>query len=107
MADFTLSKFPFKGKHRDPSSLTGNIVYAVFVLFCFWVGAQVLTLLAHAPGIYEQLMQLQMQESGRPHIEIGLGVGTIFGLIPFLVGGLILGTISAVLHWRQRHHKDD
>ena len=61
MADFTLSKSLFKGKHRDTSSLPGNIAYAVFVLFCFWAGAQVLNLLAHAPGIYEQLMQLQMQ----------------------------------------------
>ena len=32
MADFTLSKSLFKGKHRDPSSLPGNIAYAVFVL---------------------------------------------------------------------------
>ena len=38
MADFTLSKSLFKGKHRDPSSLPGNIAYAVFVLFCFWGG---------------------------------------------------------------------
>lgn len=72
MADFTLSKSLFKGKHRDPSSLPGNIAYAVFVLFCFWAGAQILNLLAHAPGIYEQLMQLQMQETGRPRVEIGL-----------------------------------
>jgi hypothetical protein len=42
------------------------------VLFCFWAGAQILNLLAHAPGIYEQLMQLQMQETGRPRVEIGL-----------------------------------
>ena len=60
MADFTLSKSLFKGKHRDPSSLPGNIAYAVFVLFCFWAGAQILNLLAHAPGIYEDLMLLQM-----------------------------------------------
>ena len=65
MADFTLSKSLFKGKHRDPSSLPGNIAYAVFVLFCFWAGAQILNLLAHAPGIYEQLMQLQMQQQLR------------------------------------------
>ncbi|HGN9370549.1 TPA: YaiY family protein [Citrobacter pasteurii] len=107
MADFTLSKSLFKGKHRDPSSLTGNIAYAVFVLFCFWAGAQVLNLLAHAPGIYEELMQLQMQETGRPRVEIGLGVGTLFGLIPFLTGCLILGVIAAVVRWRHRHHNDD
>ncbi|CDL37483.1 Putative inner membrane protein [Citrobacter freundii] len=69
MADFTLSKSLFKGKHRDPSSLPGNIAYAVFVLFCFWAGAQILNLLAHAPGIYEQLMQLQMQETGARELK--------------------------------------
>lgn len=106
MADFTLSKSLFKGKHRDPSSLPGNIAYAVFVLFCFWAGAQILNLLAHAPGIYEELMQLQMQETGRPRVEIGLGVGTLFGLI-LLVGSLILGAIAAIMRWRHRHHKDD
>ncbi|SQB21733.1 Inner membrane protein yaiY [Citrobacter koseri] len=64
MADFTLSKSLFSGKHRDTSSTPGNIAYAVFVLFCFWAGAQILNLLVHAPGVYEHLMQ--MQETGRP-----------------------------------------
>ena len=107
MADFTLSKSLFKGKHRDPSSLPGNIAYAVFVLFCFWAGAQILNLLAHAPGIYELLMQLQMHAPGRPRVEIGLGVGTLFGLVPFLAGSLILGAIAAFARWRRRHHNDD
>ncbi|MDI5025274.1 YaiY family protein, partial [Salmonella enterica subsp. enterica serovar Montevideo] len=31
-------------------------------------------------------------------------VGTIFGLVPFLVGSLIFGVIAAFLHWRHRHH---
>lgn len=107
MADFTLSKSLFKGKLQDTTSAPGNVAYALFVLFCFWVGAQIITLLAHAPGIYEQLMQLQMQEPGRPQIEIGLGVGTIFGLIPFLAGSLILGIIGGVMRWRHRHHNAD
>ena len=51
-------------------------------LCCFALaGAQLLNLLVHAPGVYERLMQVQ--ETGRPRVEIGLGVGTIFGLIPF------------------------
>ncbi len=87
MADFTLSKSLFSGKYRNASSTPGNIAYALFVLFCFWAGAQLLNLLVHAPGAYERLMQVQ--ETGRPRVEIGLGVGTIFGLIPFLVGCLI------------------
>ena len=38
MADFTLSKSLFSGKHRDTSSTPGNIAYAVFVLFAFGQG---------------------------------------------------------------------
>ena len=76
MADFTLSKSLFSGKYRNASSTPGNIAYALFVLFCFWAGAQLLNLLVHAPGVYERLMQVQ--ETGRPRVEIGLGVGTIF-----------------------------
>src|SRR5699024_12259335 len=79
MADFTLSKSLFSGKYRNASSTPGNIAYALFVLFCFWAGAQLLNLLVHAPGVYERLMQVQ--ETGRPRVEIGLGVGTIFGQI--------------------------
>lgn len=64
MADFTLSKSLFSGKYRNASSTPGNIAYALFVLFCFWAGAQLLNLLVHAPGVYERLMQVQ--ETGRP-----------------------------------------
>ena len=54
MADFTLSKSLFSGKYRNASSTPGNIAYALFVLFCFWAGAQLLNLLVHAPGVYEK-----------------------------------------------------
>ncbi|OAT47754.1 putative inner membrane protein [Kluyvera georgiana ATCC 51603] len=54
----------------------------------------------HAPGIYEHLMQIQ--DSGRPRVEIGLGVSTLFGLVPFLAGCAILGVVSLVR--RLRHH---
>lgn len=50
MADFTLSKSLFSGKYRNASSTHGNIAYALFVLFCFWAGAQLLNLLVHAPA---------------------------------------------------------
>ncbi|VYT87455.1 Inner membrane protein YaiY [Metakosakonia massiliensis] len=100
MAGFTLSK-PFSGKKTRDASTPGNIAYAVFVLLCFWAGAQLLNLLVHTPGVYEQVMQIQ--DANRPHVEMGLGVGTIFGLVPFLVGSAILGFIALVLRWR-RHH---
>lgn len=77
----------------------GNIAYALFVLFCFWAGAQLLNLLVHAPGVYERLMQVR--ETGRPRVEIGLGVGTIFGLIRF--SRLPHFAVVALwLHWRHR-----
>lgn len=50
MTDFTLSKSLFSGKHRETSSTPGNIAYAIFVLFCFWAGAQLLNLLVPCAG---------------------------------------------------------
>lgn len=104
MADFTLSKSLFSGKYRNASSTPGNIAYALFVLFCFWAGAQLLNLLVHAPGVYERLMQVQ--ETGRPRVEIGLGVGTIFGLIPFLVGCLIFRLAGLSLGLAQEEYEE-
>jgi hypothetical protein len=63
MADFTLSKPIFGGK-QPKTSTAGNIAYALFVLFCFWAGSQLLNMLVHAPGVYEHLMQVQ--DNGRP-----------------------------------------
>ncbi|HDS9360102.1 TPA: DUF2755 family protein [Enterobacter cancerogenus] len=98
MADFTMSKPIFGGKHPKTST-AGNIAYALFVLFCFWAGSQLLNVLVHAPGVYEHLMQVQ--DSGRPRVEIGLGVSTVFGLIPFLFGCAVLGAIALVLRFRR------
>ncbi|MEX9254524.1 DUF2755 family protein [Pseudenterobacter timonensis] len=97
MADFTLSKPIFGGKHPRTSA-PGNIAYALFVLFCFWAGSQLLNVLVHSPGVYEHLMQVQ--DTGRPHVEIGFGVSTIFGLVPFLTGCAILGVVALLLRWR-------
>ena len=102
MADFTLAKPIFGGK-RSKTSAPGNIAYALFVLFCFWAGSQLLNILVHAPGVYEHLMQVQ--DSGRPHVDIGLGVSTIFGVIPFLIGCVILGVVALVLRWRRYHSR--
>ncbi len=74
MADFTLSKSLFSGKYRNASQCLFNA--------------------------RKRLMQVQ--ETGRPRVEIGLGVGTIFGLIPFLVGCLIFAVVALWLHWRHR-----
>lgn len=98
MADFTLSKPLFSGKGKG-SSLRGNIGYALFVLFCFWAGAQLLTLLVHAPGVFEHLMQVQ--DNGRPRVEMGLAVGTLFGLVPFLAGCAVLGVVALVLRLKR------
>ncbi len=98
MTEFTLSRSIIAGKKKE-SSAPGNVAYALFVLFCFWAGAQLLNLLVHAPGVFEHLMQIQ--DSGRPRIEIGLAVGTLFGLVPFLVGCAVLGVVALVLRWRR------
>lgn len=100
MTDFTLSRHMFSGKKKE-SSTSGNLAYALFVLLCFSIGAQLLTLVVHAPGVYEHLMQIQ--NSGRPRVEIGLGVSTLFGLIPFLAGCAILGVLSLIHRIRRRN----
>lgn len=99
MTDFTFSKRIFSGKKGAPST-SGNLAYALFVLLCFSVGAQLISLVAHVPGIYEHLMQ--MQDSGRPRVEIGLGVSTLFGIVPVVAGCAILGV--GLLVRRLRHH---
>lgn len=99
MTDFALSKLILSGKKSAPSR-TGNVAYVLFVLLCFWAGAQLLNLLVHAPGVYEHLMQ--MQDTGRPRVEMGLAVGTLFGLIPFLAGCAILGIVALVMRWRRQ-----
>ncbi|MRS17048.1 DUF2755 family protein [Enterobacteriaceae bacterium RIT691] len=98
MADFTLTKPLISGKKGIPSR-RGNIGYALFVLFCFWVGAQVLTAVVHAPAVWEHLMPLP--DPGRPHIEMGLAVGTLFGLIPFLAGCAVVGIVAFVIRIRR------
>jgi len=95
MADFTMSK-PIFSTRQPKTSTAGNIAYALFVLFCFWAGSQLLNILVHAPGVYEHLMQVE--DSGRPRVEIGL---TVFGLIPFLVGLVVLGAVALVVRWRR------
>lgn len=102
MADFTMSK-PFKGAKQRDTSRPGNIAYALFVLLCFWAGAQLLNLLVHAPGVFEHLMQAQ--DTTRPQVEMGMGVGTIFGLVPFLIGSTLLGVIALILRWRRHHSR--
>lgn len=100
MTEFTLSRSVI-ARNNKGSSLPGNIAYALFVLLCFWVGAQVLNLVVHAPGVFEHLMQ--MQDSGRPQVEIGLAVSTLFGLVPFLAGSALLGAIALILRWRRAY----
>ena len=97
MADLTLSR---RMSHRKKKAPSGNLAYALFILLCFSVGAQLLNLIGHIPGIYEHLMQ--RQDTHLPQIDIGMGVGILFGLVPFLAGCIILGLVS-LIH-RLRHH---
>ncbi len=49
------------------------------------------------PGVFEHLMQIR--DNSSPRIKIGLAVGTLFGLIPFLFGGLLIGALGLILRW--------
>lgn len=100
MADITLSKLLTAGKKRDTATALGNVAYAIFVLFCFWVGLQLLNAVAHAPGVFKHLMQIRGTD--RPRIDMALAVGTVFGLIPFLFGSLLLGAIMLWSRLRRR-----
>jgi hypothetical protein len=79
-----------------------NVAYAVFILFCFWVGTQILNLIVQAPGILEHLAQ--SNDSTAPHIEMGFAVSTVFGLVPFLGGCVLLGFIGLLVKFQHRHH---
>ncbi|MGU5397295.1 DUF2755 family protein, partial [Klebsiella pneumoniae] len=54
----------------------------------------------HAPGVFERLMQAQ--DASRPQVDISLAVGTLFGLIPFLIGCTFIGVLALIVRWRQR-----
>ncbi len=89
MAEFSFSKSLLGNKKRG--ALTGShVAYGLFVLICCWAGAQMLSMLIHAPGVFERLMQAQ--DASRPQVDISLAVGTLFGLIPFLIGCTFIGT---------------
>ena len=48
MADFTMSK-PIFSTRQPKTSTAGNIAYALFVLFCFWAGSQLLNIPGACP----------------------------------------------------------
>ncbi|EOT0590729.1 YaiY family protein [Klebsiella pneumoniae] len=99
MAEFSFSKSLLGNKKRG--ALTGShVAYGLFVLICCWAGAQMLSMLIHAQGVFERLMQAQ--DASRPQVDISLAVGTLFGLIPFLIGCTFIGVLALIVRWRQR-----
>ncbi len=99
MAEFSFSKSLLGNKKRG--ALTGShVAYGLFVLICCWAGAQMLSMLIHAPGVFERLMQAQ--DASRPQVDISLAVGTLFGLIPFLIDCTFIGVLALIVRWRQR-----
>ncbi|RPH21885.1 DUF2755 family protein [Buttiauxella warmboldiae] len=106
MAEMSLSK---QVVPVEPVSITktegstrSNLAYAVFILFCFWVGMQFLSLVVHAPGVLEHLAQ--SNDATRPRIEMGLVVSTVFGLVPFLAGCALLSLMGLAVKFHHRHH---
>ena len=79
-----------------------NLAYAAFILFCFWVGTQILSLMVHAPGVLEHLAQ--GNDATRPRIEMGFAISTVFGLVPFLAGCMLLGMVFLAMRFHHRHH---
>ncbi len=45
---------------------------------------------------------MQAQDASRPQVDISLAVGTLFGLIPFLVGCAFIGLLAIIVRWRRR-----
>lgn len=107
MADVSFSKAVIPATRvimttKTEGSVPGNVAYALFVLFCFWVATQMLNLIVQAPGVLEYLAQ--SNDASRPRIEMGLVVSTIFGLIPFLLGALTIGIVALALRLRHRRN---
>lgn len=106
MTDMSLSKqvVPVSpvSTTKAEESTRSNLAYAAFILFCFWVGTQVLSLMVHAPGVLEHLAQ--GNDATRPRIEMGFAVSTVFGLVPFLAGCALLGLMNLALKFHHRYH---
>ncbi|AYN27399.1 MULTISPECIES: DUF2755 family protein [Buttiauxella] len=106
MTDISLSKqvvpVGLVSTTKTERSTRSNLAYAAFILFCFWVGAQILSLMVHAPGVLEHLAQ--GNDASRPRIEMGFAVSTVFGLVPFLAGCALVGVICLALKFHQRHY---
>lgn len=98
MADFTLSKPIFGGK---PKPLRRVISRMPCLSFSASGQAPSCSICWSMRRVYEHLMQVQ--DNGRPRVEIGFGVSTLFGLVPFLAGCMILGVVALVLRFRRRH----
>ena len=96
MAEFTFSKTLMgsnKRRYRSPA-------VTLPTRFCSAVHLGRRANVEHAgtrAGVFEHLIQIQ--DTNRPRIEIGLGVGTLFGLIPFLFGSLLVGALGLILRW--------
>ena len=74
MAEFSFSKSLLGNKKRG--ALTGShVAYGLF---------------------------MQAQDASRPQVDISLAVGTLFGLIPFLIGCTFIGVLALIVRWRQR-----
>lgn len=99
MADFSLSRPVFVIAKKE-SSRSGNVAWAIFVLFCFWSGSQAINLLINSPGVFEHLMQ--SNNAARPQIDMGLGVNVLFGLSVFSAGALLLGIVLFAARVRRR-----
>ncbi len=81
MAEFSFSKSLLGNKKRGVTLTGSHVAYGLPVLICCWAGAQMLSMLIHAPGGRERLMQAR--DASRPQVDISLGRGYPLWSDPF------------------------
>ncbi|WP_071608866.1 DUF2755 family protein [Entomohabitans teleogrylli] len=99
MADLSIFKPVISGLKPEKAP-AGNLTWAFFVLLCFWVGSWAVELLLKTPGLFERL--LQNNAPSAPPVDIGWGVASLFGLVPFLSGSLVVGLVLLLARRRRR-----
>ncbi|MCS5880383.1 YaiY family protein [Klebsiella variicola subsp. variicola] len=81
--------------------MTGShVAYGLFVLVCCWAGAQVLSMLIHAPGVFERLMQTQ--DASRPQGRHQSRRWHPLWPDPSPIGCSFIGLLALIMRWRQR-----
>lgn len=96
-----LSPKSFTSDIRREFSTTGNLTWALFVVLCLWGGSEIISLLAHIPGLLDHVTQTH--STARPTIEMSPSVGLLFGIVTVIAGLIVLGAVALYVRLRHRH----